>query len=102
MPRQLPAPPTITITESPEVAEVKFSQPLDEIKEMYVKTLQQRKNNNARRGILVANLKKAAVIVGLVFVGVAAGVLIKSKRNKTENISSQNNSECSFVKFPGR
>ena len=89
MPKQTPATPTITITESPEVAEVKFSQPLDEIKEMYVKTLQQRKSKNARRGILVANVKKAAVIFGLVLIGVAAGFLIKSKQSKTDNISSQ-------------
>ena len=89
MPKQSPVTPTITITESPEVAEVKFSQPLDEIKEMYVKTLQQRKSKNARRGILVANVKKAAVIFGLVLIGVAAGFLIKSKPSKTDNISSQ-------------
>ena len=44
MAKQSPVPPAHpTITESPELAEVKFSQPLDEIKEMYVKTLQQRK-----------------------------------------------------------
>ena len=69
LPKHSPAPPAITITESPEVAEVKYSQPLDEIKEMYVKTLQQRKNKTARKSNLIANLKKAAVIAGLIFLG---------------------------------
>src|SRR5688572_7162447 len=89
LPKPSPVPPTITITESPEAAEIKYSQPLDEIKEMYVKTLQQRKNKTVRRGILIANLKKAAVIAGLIFLGAAAGVLIKSKHNSNDNLSSQ-------------
>ncbi len=89
LPKPSPVPPTITITESPEVAEVKYSQPLDEIKEMYVKTLQQRKNRNVRKSVLIANLKKAAVIVGLVFLGLTAGFLIKSKRNGPDNVSRQ-------------
>jgi len=91
-PVRLPKPspvPTITITESPEVAEIKYSQPLDEIKEMYVKTLQQRKNKSVRKGLLIANLKRAAVIIFLVFIGLAAGFLIRSKRSRTDDISSQ-------------
>src|SRR5690606_6664826 len=36
--------PVISIKENPVVAETKFSQPLDEIKELYVKTLQDRKH----------------------------------------------------------
>ncbi len=80
--RQPSPAPTISITESPEVAEIKYSQPLDEIKEMYVRTLQQRKNKGVRRGILISNLKKASVLVGLVLLGLLAGFLIKSKPGK--------------------
>ena len=87
MTRQPSPPPTISITESPEVAEIKYSQPLDEIKEMYVRTLQQRKNKGVKRGILIANLKRASVIIGLVLIGLAAGFLIKSKPNKAGNVA---------------
>jgi len=87
--RQPSPAPTISVTESPEVAEIKYSQPLDEIKEMYVKTLHQRKNKTVRRSILIANLKKAAVIAGLILLGLLAGFLIKSRPAKPGDIASQ-------------
>ena len=87
--RQPSPAPTISITESPEAAEIKYSQPLDEIKEMYVRTLQQRKNKSVRRGILIANLKKASVIVGLVLLGLLGGFLIKSKPRKAGETASK-------------
>lgn len=71
------ADPVIKVTENPE-AKIKYSQPLDEIKEMYVKTLQDRKSKIARKSFLVTNLKRASVIVGLVALGVLAGFIIKS------------------------
>lgn len=69
--------PTILVTENP-VAQVKYSQPLDEIKEMYVKTLQDRKQKIARKSFLLSSLKKAGVIAGLVLSGLLAGYLLKS------------------------
>ena len=60
-------------------AEIKYSQPLDEIKEMYVKTLQQRKSKIARKSFLMANMKRAAVIAVLIGVGVLTGFIIRSK-----------------------
>jgi len=87
--RQPSPAPTISITESPEVAEIKYSQPLDEIKEMYVRTLQQRKNKIVRRVILISNLKKASVVVGLVLLGLLAGFLIKSKPRKAGELASK-------------
>lgn len=68
--------PIITVTENP-AAQIKYSQPLDEIKEMYVKTLQERKNKMARKSYVIGNLKKVAVVAGLVAMGVLAGFAIK-------------------------
>lgn len=69
----------IPVDDEPEAAHIKFSQPLDEIKEMYVKTLQQRKTRIARKSFLLATLKKVAVIAALVGVGVLTGFIIRSK-----------------------
>lgn len=79
--KPLPAP-TISITENPAAAEIKYSQPLDEIKEMYVKTLLQRKDKKAKKGIVINLLKKVAVFGGLIVLGVLAGFIIKSKSGK--------------------
>jgi hypothetical protein len=68
--------PTITVTENPE-AQIKYSQPLDEIKEMYVKTLHERKSKIARKTVLMGNLKKVAVVIGLIAVGLLAGFALR-------------------------
>jgi hypothetical protein len=81
-------PPSIKISE-PIEAEIKYSQPLDDIKEMYVKTLQERKSKTARKTYLVATIKKAAVIVGLICVGVLTGFVIKTKPGNSNNLSQQ-------------
>lgn len=91
-PEPIPVPdptPTITITENPEAARIKFSQPLDEIKEMYVKTLQHRKSKIARKNFLLANLKRAAVILGLVALGIFAGLAIKSNSGSDDTLAQQ-------------
>jgi hypothetical protein len=81
--------PTITVTENPEAAKIKFSQPLDEIKEMYVKTLQQRKSRIARKSYLLSNVKKAAVIIGLIALGVLAGLVINSNSGSNDTLAQQ-------------
>lgn len=88
-----PAPPTptITVTENPAAAQIKYSQPLDEIKEMYVKTLQERKTRIARKGFVTKNLKRAAVFVGLIAIGLLAGFIIKWDSGKKNEISQQTN-----------
>jgi hypothetical protein len=78
VPPPLPTP-TISITENPVAAEIKYSQPLDEIKEMYVKTLLERKDKRARKGVTLATLKKVAVFAGLVILGVLTGMVIRSR-----------------------
>lgn len=80
---------TITISENPAASQIKYSQPLDEIKEMYVKTLQDRKQKIARKSFWLQSLKKAAVVLSLVVVGVIAGFVIKSDGNKQQEIAQK-------------
>jgi hypothetical protein len=80
---------TITVKENPE-AQIKYSQPLDEIKEMYVKTLQERKSKMIKRSQLLSFMKKAAVIAGLVALGVVTGLII-NRGSGTNNTLSQAN-----------
>ncbi len=72
--------PVISIKENPVQAETKYSQPLDEIKEMYVKTLQERKNRTVQKAMLAAAMKKAAVIILIAGAGVLIGFSMKSKK----------------------
>lgn len=81
--------PSAVIDDISEEAQIKYSQPLDEIKEMYVKTLKQRKSKIARKSFLMTNLKRAAVIAGLICVGVLTGFIIKSKPGDKKNITLQ-------------
>ncbi len=76
------ATPTISITETPVIPEIKYSQPLDEIKEMYVKTLQERKQKIAKKIFLHAAMKNAAVALAIVGVGILIGFAMKSNGNQ--------------------
>jgi hypothetical protein len=77
---------TITVKENPE-AQIKYSQPLDEIKEMYVKTLQERKTKMLRKSQLLNYMKKAAVIGGLVALGVVTGLIINRGSGNNNTLS---------------
>ncbi len=65
--------------EEPVAMETKYSQPLDEIKEMYVKKLQDRKKQSAKKKFINESLKKAAVFIGVISIGVLIGFAIKPK-----------------------
>ncbi len=78
---------TITITENPVAAEIKYSQPLDDIKERYVKTLLDRKQRIASKAIVLNWAKKAAVVLAIVAVGVVIGFAMKSGDNKNEKLA---------------
>jgi hypothetical protein len=98
-PKREPAPaaePVIKITENP-AAQVKYSQPLDEIKEMYVKTLQHRKDRLARQGRVMIFAKKAAVVIGLVLLGVLTGFIIK---RGDKSVLSQQRSRSAVTNLP--
>ena len=70
------------------VAETKYSQPLDEIKEMYVKTLQQRKQKIARKNSLRKQLKSGSLIVGLLALGVLVGLTLKKGTGKKPAVTA--------------
>jgi hypothetical protein len=99
--KPIPAPvplattPTISVTENPAAAEIKYSQPLDEIKERYVKTLLERKDKKAKKGFVINILKKAAVFGGLIVLGVVAGFMIRSKPGK------ENTAVRDMIQAPG-
>lgn len=80
---------TIMTKQSPVEAEIKYSKPLDEIKEMYVNTLLQRKKKIARKNFLTQNLKRATVFFCLIAFGVLVGFMIKSKSAGKQEISSR-------------
>ncbi len=67
--------------------ETKYSQPLDEIKDMYVKTLQDRKRKNAYRKNLVKYLKIAAIFTGLIGIGAFAGISFYKAGNKKTTVT---------------
>ena len=71
--------PVTNTHEEPVVAQTKYSQPLDEIKEMYVKKLQDRKQQSAKKKFIAQSLKRAAVFIGIISMGVLIGFAIKPK-----------------------
>jgi hypothetical protein len=76
-------------------AETKYSQPLDEIKEMYVQQLQQRKHKTAQKKFILQSLKKAAIFIAIIGSGVLIGFVIKPKHSSKNNAANpvlQNNS----------
>ena len=86
-PEPIPIEQTISIKENPVAAEIKYSQPLDEIKEMYVKTLHDRRQRIANRTFLVQSLKKVAVVLAIVGIGVVIGLVIKSNGGNKQQIA---------------
>lgn len=79
---------TITVTESPVNAETKFAQPLEEIKEMYVKSLQERKSKAARKSQVIKTIKRTSVFLYVLALGVLIGLTLYPKVFK-KNIAQQ-------------
>ncbi|WP_028786997.1 hypothetical protein [Terrimonas ferruginea] len=65
--------PTIKVVENKEAIHTKFSQPLDEIKEQYVKTLLDRKQKISRRSVWMQQLRIAGIMVLLIGGGIFLG-----------------------------
>lgn len=75
----------IKIKESDESKlETKYAQSLDDIKEMYINTLVQRKTKNKRKEIVKRYIRPAAIPLLLVIVGVAIGYFITSKKTSLQ------------------
>ena len=75
--------------EEPVSLNTKYSQPLDEIKEMYVQKLHNRKKQSAQKKFVLAGIKKAAVIIGIISIGVLIGFAIKPKAH-TDKLAAAN------------
>lgn len=96
--QHIPSPsPTISITENPAASQIKYAQPLDEIKEMYVKTLQQRKDRVAKKNRWTNQLKKAAVFGGFIILAVLAGFVIKSRPRKSDTVVEKTTTPASLL-----
>ncbi|TMI86105.1 MAG: hypothetical protein E6H08_21595 [Bacteroidetes bacterium] len=97
IPAPMPAPkveePIIKIIERPVEVETKYSQPLDEIKEMYVRQLQQRKSNSAQKKFIIQTAKKAAIIIGIIGIGVLIGFAIKPKHSPKNDVAAKANTK---------
>ncbi|MBK5269668.1 MAG: DUF4339 domain-containing protein [Bacteroidia bacterium] len=92
-----PQPADSTIAPKREEVETKYSQSLDEIKDMYVKQLQQRKHKSAQSKFIKQNLKKAAVFIAVFIAVIGCGILIglalkpKSSDKKNADTTLQQN-----------
>lgn len=91
-------PPPVAKEREPEPVEteIKYSQSLDDIKDMYVQTLQDRKKKLVRRSQWRNYVRTAAVIAGLVGVGILVGFMVRPRPAQSpvlsENRTSNNNS----------
>jgi len=75
----------INIQESDESKlETKYTQSLDDIKEMYINTLVQRKTRNRRKEIFKKYVRPALVPLFLLIAGVAIGYIITNKKNSLQ------------------
>ena len=79
----------IDIHESEETKlETKYTQSLDDIKEMYINTLVQRKTKNRRKEIFRKYVKPALVPLFLLLSGVAIGLVITNKNGSSKALQS--------------
>ena len=93
-----------SFSETPVQLEDKYSQPLDEIKEMYVQTLNQRKKRNARKQALYNGLKVAAAASIILAIGMLIGIYFYSdteNKNVVEHVDpvSSDHSELNASSF---
>ncbi len=64
--------------------ETKYTQSLDDIKEMYINTLVQRKTRNRRKEVFRKYVKPAIVPVALLVAGVVIGYVITGRKNSQQ------------------
>lgn len=86
-----PAPVVQEREAEPVEAEIKYSQSLDDIKDMYVQTLQDRKKKLVRRSQWRGYLRTAAVITSLIAVGVLVGFMVRPRTAQSPILSENRN-----------
>jgi hypothetical protein len=70
------------------IPETRYSKPLDEIKEMYVKNLERQKKGRNRAIVIPPQIRKASVYAGLILVGLLAGIIIRNSGAKKNTLAS--------------
>jgi hypothetical protein len=78
------SPPTPDTREEPLRIKTNYEQPLDDIKEMYVQKLYERKKQSSQKKFFAESLKKAAVVIAIISVGVLIGFAIKPGTGNNE------------------
>lgn len=76
--------PTIKVVENKEAAQIKFSQPLDEIKEQYVKTLLDRKQKISRHTVWMQQLRIAGIMIVLIGGGILLGWAMSNRNQRPD------------------
>ncbi|MGQ0737782.1 MAG: DUF4339 domain-containing protein [Bacteroidota bacterium] len=71
------------------ITETKYSRPLDEIKEMYVKSLELRTNKKGFSLQIPPQLRKAGLYAALIAAGILAGSLLKNSGDKKSDVFSR-------------
>ncbi|MBI1782525.1 MAG: DUF4339 domain-containing protein, partial [Sphingobacteriales bacterium] len=82
--------PRVIINKEPQLEE-KFSQPLDDIKKMYVDSLLKQNKNKRNTFVIPEKLKIAAAALFLLLSGTAVGLLINRNKPSTEKVVAANN-----------
>jgi hypothetical protein len=68
--------------------EKKYSQSLDDIKDIYVQTLADRKRKNAQKKVIITLVKKVLPFAAVLIIGILVGVFIMNKKSGN-NVASQ-------------
>ena len=81
------SPPIPDTREEPLTLKTKYEQPLDELKEQYANKLLERKKQSFQKKFITESLKKAAVIIAIISVGVLIGFAIKPSKEGNNGIA---------------
>ncbi|MBS1607791.1 MAG: DUF4339 domain-containing protein [Bacteroidetes bacterium] len=85
--KKVPAAKVVLPVEEDYPLEKKYSQSLDDMKDMYAQTLADRKRRNAQKKIIADLAKKVLPFAAVLIVGILVGVFIVNKKNGNDPVS---------------
>lgn len=97
---QKTAKPIEHLPENIPVTETKFSQPLDDIKEMYAANLRNKKNVMAERLIIFKSVKKVSLYTGLIAFGIGIGFIFFYSKSKPDTLLSRQDNTSNEATLP--
>jgi hypothetical protein len=77
------------VKEKEVVPETKYAKPLEEIKEMYVKSLEQRMKKKTFQFYIPPQVKKIAIYAGILIAGLIVGLLISNKGDSKDTLAHE-------------